>query len=232
MDNKAYNQVLSKWLKSVLKTSPKSLSYYVEAFTHRSYSNEHKLNYCYQRLEYLGDSILGYLTAEYLFHKYPNATEGELTIIRKKMVQSKGEILAAKKINLQNYILLGQGFKKNSDIDKIIEDCFESFLAAVYLDLGLEHVSKILNETLFWLEDNKILEEALDYKTLVQEALVKHNTKNALYHTIQQDKDTFVSTLQAGGIVYGKGIGHNKKSAETNAAKEAYQKLLIVTGEK
>jgi len=230
MDNKAYNQVLNKWLKSILKTSPKSLSLYVEALTHRSYSNEHNLNYSYQRLEYLGDSILGYLTAEYLYNKYPNASEGQLTIIRKKMVQSKGEILAAKKINLQNYILLGQGFKNIKENDKIIEDCFESLLAAIYLDLGMEYVSKILNETLFWLEDHNVLEDALDYKTLVQEALVKHNTKNALYHTVQKDKDTFVSTLSANGIVYGKGIGHNKKSAEINAAKEAYQKLIVNGG--
>lgn len=224
--NKAYNQVLNKWLKSVLGANPKQLSIYVEALTHRSFSNENNLPYSYQRLEFLGDSVLNYLTAEYLYNKYKNKSEGDLTVARKKMVQAKAEVYAAKRINLQNFILLGKGLNKSKDIDKIIEDCFESLLGAVYLDLGLEAVRKLLKKTIFLYEDKSLLEEAIDYKTLVQEAMVKHNTKNAMYQVKQVDKNTFEAKLVANGIVYGRGLGHNKKIAQTLAAKDAYKKLV------
>lgn len=224
--NKAYNQVLNKWLKSVLGINPKQLSIYVEALTHRSFSNENNLPYSYQRLEFLGDSVLNYLTAEYLYNKYKNKSEGDLTVARKKMVQAKAEVYAAKRINLQNFILLGKGLNKSKDIDKIIEDCFESLLGAVYLDLGLEAVRKLLKKTIFLYEDKSLLEEAIDYKTLVQEAMVKHNTKNAMYQVKQVDKNTFEAKLVANGIVYGRGLGHNKKIAQTLAAKDAYKKLV------
>jgi len=228
--DKAYNSVLKQWLKSTLDINPNDLSYYVIALTHRSYANEHNLNYSYQRLEYLGDSILGYLVAEYLFNKYKNEDEGYLTIVRKKMIQSKAEAYAAKSINLQNFILFGHGMKNHQDIDKILEDCFESLIGAIYLDQGIKEVKKLLYKTLFMFEGQDVLEEAIDYKTLVQEALVKHNTKNALYHTKQINKDSFESILQADGIVYGRGSGHNKKIAQTNAAKDAYSKLVIKKG--
>lgn len=224
--NKVYNQVLNKWLKSVLGINPKQLSIYVEALTHRSFSNENNLPYSYQRLEFLGDSVLNYLTAEYLYNKYKNKSEGDLTVARKKMVQAKAEVYAAKRINLQNFILLGKGLNKSKDIDKIIEDCFESLLGAVYLDLGLEAVRRLLKKTIFLYEDKALLEETIDYKTLVQEAMVKHNTKNAMYQVKQIDKNTFEAKLVANGIVYGKGLGHNKKIAQTLAAKDAYKKLV------
>ena len=224
--NKAFNQVLNKWLKSVLGVTPKQLSLYVEALTHRSFSNEHNLSYSYQRLEYLGDSVLNYLSAEYLYNKYKNYSEGQLTNARKQMVQAKAEVYAARRINLQNFILLGEGLKKSKDIDKILEDSFESLIGAIYLDLGLESVKKLLKKTLFLYEQQALLEDAKDYKTLVQEAMVKHNTKNAMYRVKQIDKDTFEAKLVANGIVYGHGVGHNKKAAQTQAAKDAYTKLV------
>lgn len=224
--NKAYNQVLNKWLKSILGTNPKHLSLYVEALTHRSFSNENKLNYSYQRLEYLGDSVLNYLVADYLYNKYKNKTEGELTVARKQMVQAKAEVYAAKRLNLQNFVLLGKGLTNSKNLDKILEDCFEALVGAIYLDLGLETVKKLLRKTLFLYENQALLEDALDYKTLVQEALVKHNTKNAMYHVKQIDKDTFVAKLVANGITYGQGKGHNKKTAQVLAAKDAYKKLI------
>lgn len=224
--NKAYNQVLNKWLRSVLGTNPKQLSLYVEALTHRSFSNENNLPYSYQRLEFLGDSVLNYLTADYLYNKYKKQSEGDLTIARKKMVQSQAEVYAAKRINLQNFILLGKGLNKSRDIDKILEDCFESLIGAIYLDLGLDAVKKLLKKTIFLYEDKALLADAIDYKTLVQEAMVKHNTKNAMYQVKQIDKDIFEAKLVANGIVYGRGCGHNKKAAQTLAAKDAYKKLV------
>ena len=80
--NKDYQKDLQTWLKNTLGINPKNISLYVEALTHRSYANEHNQNISYQRLEYLGDSVLGFLTADYLYRAYPNKHEGELTTYR------------------------------------------------------------------------------------------------------------------------------------------------------
>lgn len=224
--NKDYLKDLQAWLKETLGITPKSLSLYVEALTHRSYANEHNQNYSYQRLEYLGDSVLGFLTALYLYKKYPKKHEGELTVLRKRLVQSNTEIAIAKQLNLQNIILLGVGAAKSNGLDKILEDCFEALLGAIYLDQGINQVDKLLNKTLFKFENDAVLNTALDYKTLVQEALMKHNTKNAMYHTKQLGPNSFEAVLKVNGIVYGKGTGHNKKIAEKAAAAEAYAKLV------
>ncbi|MCQ2956569.1 MAG: ribonuclease III [Mycoplasmoidaceae bacterium] len=213
-------------MKEVLGLNPKNLSIYVEALTHRSYANEHNQNYSYQRLEYLGDSVLGFLTADYLYKKYPKKHEGELTVYRKRLVQSNTETAIAKQLGMQNYVLLGVGASKSTGIDKILEDCFESLLGAIYLDSGIEPIKKLLNRTLFKFDDEAILNAALDYKTLVQEALMKHNTKNAMYHTKQLGPNNFEAVLKVGNITYGKGKGQNKKQAEKAAAKEAYSKLV------
>ncbi len=224
--NKDYLANLQNWLKEVLAINPKNLSIYVEALTHRSYANEHRQNYSYQRLEYLGDSVLGFLTAAYLYRKYPNKHEGELTVYRKRLVQSNTETAIAKQIGLQDYVLLGVGAAKSAGMDKILEDCFEALLGAIYMDLGIEPIKKLLNWTLFKFDDETILNAALDYKTLVQEALMKHNTKNAMYHTKQLGPNNFEAILKVGNITYGRGKGQNKKLAEKAAAKEAYSKLV------
>lgn len=224
--NKDYLKDLQAWLKETLGISPKNLSVYVEALTHRSYANEHNQNYSYQRLEYLGDSVLGFLTADYLYKTYPKKHEGELTILRKRLVQSNTETAIAKQLKLQNYILLGVGAAKSTGLDKILEDCFEALLGAIYLDQGLEPIIKLLNKTLFKFNNDAILNSALDYKTLVQEALMKHNTKNAMYHTKQLGPNNFEAVLKVNGITYGKGTGKNKKMAEKQAACEAYSKLV------
>lgn len=224
--NKEYIKDIQNWLKDILGCNPKNISLYIEALTHRSYANEHGQNYSYQRLEYLGDSVLGFLTAEYLYKKYPKKHEGELTVLRKRLVCSNTETAIAKNIKLQNFILLGVGAAKSSGIDKILEDCFESLIGAIYLDLGLNPISRLLNKTLFKFDNEQIMNSALDYKTLVQEALMKHNTKNAMYHTKQLGPNSFEAVLKVNNIVYGRGVGKNKKQAEKMAAAEAYSKLV------
>ncbi|MBQ0045609.1 MAG: ribonuclease III [Mycoplasma sp.] len=224
--NKDYNKQLNEWLTKVLGTTPRKLSVYVEALTHRSYANEHNQNYSYQRLEYLGDSVLSFLTAEYLYNKFPDKHEGELTVLRKRLVCSNTESAIAKQLGLQNYILLGVGAAKSTGLDKILEDCFESLLGAIYLDLGINPIKKLLTNTLFKFDNEQIMNSALDYKTLVQEALMKHNTRNAMYHTKQLGANSFEAILKVDGIIYGTGTGQNKKIAEKAAAKEAYSKLV------
>ncbi|MCQ3915494.1 MAG: ribonuclease III [Mycoplasmoidaceae bacterium] len=201
------------------------MSLYVEALTHRSYANEHNQNISYQRLEYLGDSVLGFLTADYLYRAYPNKHEGELTVLRKRLVCSNTETAIAKQLGLNQFLLLGVGAAKSAT-DKILEDCFESLIGAIYLDVGIDPIKKLLKKTLFKFDNDEIMNNALDYKTLVQEALMKHNTRNAMYHTRQLGPNSFEAILKVGNITYGKGVGQNKKIAEKAAAKEAYSKLV------
>lgn len=224
--NKDYQNNLQNWIRNTLGINPKNIFLYIEALTHRSYANEHKQNYSYQRLEYLGDSILSFLTADHLFRMYPNKQEGELTVLRKKLVCSNTEVAIAKQLGLQKFLLLGIGASKSTGIDKILEDCFESLIGAIYLDVGVDPVKSLLKRTLFKFNNSEIMNNALDYKTLVQEALMKHNSKNAMYHTKILGPNSFEAILKIGKITYGKGVGHNKKIAEKAAAKEAYSKLI------
>lgn len=223
--NKDYQKDLQTWLKNTLGINPRNISLYVEALTHRSYANEHNQNISYQRLEYLGDSVLGFLTADYLYRAYPSKHEGELTVLRKRLVCSNTETAIAKQLGLQQFLLLGVGASKSAT-DKILEDCFESLIGAIYLDIGIDPIKKLLKRTLFKFDNDEIMNNALDYKTLVQEALMKHNTRNAMYHTRQLGPNSFEAILKVGNITYGKGIGQNKKIAEKAAAKEAYSKLV------
>lgn len=223
--NKDYQKDLQIWLRNTLGINPKNISLYVEALTHRSYANEHNQNISYQRLEYLGDSVLGFLTADYLYRAYPNKHEGELTVLRKRLVCSNTETAIAKQLGLNKFLLLGIGAAKSAT-DKILEDCFESLIGAIYLDIGIDPIRKLLKKTLFKFDNDEIMNNALDYKTLVQEALMKHNTRNAMYHTRQLGPNSFEAILKVGKITYGKGIGQNKKIAEKAAAKEAYSKLV------
>ena len=223
--NKDYQKDLQTWLKNTLGINPKNISLYVEALTHRSYANEHNQNISYQRLEYLGDSVLGFLTADYLYRAYPNKHEGELTVLRKRLVCSNTETAIAKQLGLNQFLLLGVGAAKSAT-DKILEDCFESLIGAIYLDVGIDPIKKLLKKTLFKFDNDEIMNNALDYKTLVQEALMKHNTRNAMYHTRQLGPNSFEAILKVGNITYGRGVGQNKKIAEKAAAKEAYSKLV------
>lgn len=230
MANKEYNKKLFDWLTKQLAITPKNFSYYLEALTHKSYSNENGLNYSYQRLEYLGDAVINMLVAQYLYFKYPHKDEGFLTISRQQIVQSKTEIAAAKKINLQNYLLLGHGFANSNDHDKILEDCFEALIGAIYLDLGIKFAKKVLLASLLSIKKEKINEWTFDYKTFIQDKLVKFNNKKIMYHTKQIDKNHFESILSFNKIIYGKGQGQNKKQAEKEAAKNAYNKLVTKEG--
>lgn len=231
MTNKEYNKKLSDWLTKHLAITPKNFSYYIEALTHRSYSNENGLNYSYQRLEYLGDAVINMLVAQHLYTKYPYKDEGFLTISRQQIVQSTTEVAAAKKINLQNYLHLGHSFANcNNNLNKILEDSFEALIGAIYLDLGLKSANKVLLATLLNIRKKEIDKWTFDYKTFVQDKLVKFNNKKIIYHTKQIDKNHFESTLSFDKIIYGKGIGKNKKQAEKNAAKSAYNKLVTNKG--
>lgn len=195
----------------------------LEAFTHSSYSNEcHTKNY--ERLEFLGDSVLQLITSEY-FYLNTDLKEGAMSKERACFVCEKALATYAKTIGLDKYILVGKGQQKNVN-DTIIADVFESVLGAIYLDCGFQVAKSYADRIIlpFIKEDTHFLR---DYKSLLQE-LVQTDRKSLTYELVREsgpahDKE-FIMEVVIDGIVYGKGVGKSKKEAEQQAAFDAYQK--------
>lgn len=219
-------------LKSSILEKIKTNHNYREAFTHRSFSNEHNLNYSYERLEFLGDSILGENISNYIWHLFPEMDEGQLTSLRSKAVRQETLAAAAIALNLQDYLFLGNGEKNTGgqQRESILSDIFESFIAAVYLDLGNEAVKKILSLTLFELIKTHQLETIIDYKTKLQELVQAEKRDPINYKTMEQVKKEnttyfVVNVYLDNKLLMGQGKGTNKKKAEQEAAKSALDKL-------
>ena len=198
------------------------------ALTHSSYANEHKREMpCNERLEFLGDSVLGIVTAEYLFSHYADA-EGELTRMRASLVCEESLAVFAKEIDLGSEILLGKGERNNGGNERpsILSDAFEAVIAAIYLDGGKPAAEKFIR---------RFIEKALtetdkqvrDYKTLLQEIIQQNPGEHIEYiltgETGPDHKKNFEVEVHLNSNVIGKGSGRSKKQAEQAAAKEALE---------
>lgn len=193
------------------------------ALTHSSYSNEHHVKN-YERLEFLGDAVLELITSEY-FYLETDYQEGKMSKIRASYVCEEALATYAKDIDLQHYILVGHGQEKDIN-DTILADVFESVLAVIYLECGLEVVKKfILDAIVPYIE--KRIQFKYDYKSLLQE-MVQTDKKSLEYVLISETgpahKRNFTVEVQIDGIIYGRGSAGSKKEAEQRAAKDAYQK--------
>ena len=191
-----------------------------EALRHSSYANEHRgANFfSNERLEFLGDSVLGFVTAEYLFAKHPTAPEGELTRIRALLVCEDSLHEVAQRLELGKYLKLGNG-----------EESCGGF-AAVYLDGGISAASALIHRVLLDTEREEVAEEKRrDYKTILQEFVQRTPNQTLSYRLFGEsgpdhDKTFYFEVLLNGGAV-GKGAGRSKKEAEQMAAKDALEKL-------
>lgn len=193
------------------------------ALTHSSYSNEHNTEN-YERLEFLGDAVLELVTSEYLFLNTSHK-EGDMSKIRASYVCEEALDAYAKDIELDKYILVGHGQEKDVN-GTIVADVFESVLAVIYLECGLEVVKKfILSAIVPYIEKN--IQFKYDYKSMLQE-MVQTDKKSLEYVVVNESgpahKREFTVEVQIDGMIYGRGIGGSKKEAEQRAAKDAYQK--------
>ena len=148
---------------------------YITALTHSSYRNEHHLDCDYEKLEFFGDAIIGFLISKYLFLKYKNENEGFLTQKKIQLIQAKTLVFIAKKIKLDNFLLLGKGMQKLSNIDKIIEDAFEALIAAIYLDQNMEICQKVVKKIFRLVDENTISPLTYDYKSFIQNKFINWN---------------------------------------------------------
>lgn len=198
------------------------------ALTHSSCSNESNGRLkSYERLEFLGDSVLGIITSDYIFRNCPEFPEGELSKLRASLVCEKTLCEFSKTLNLGEYIKFSKG-EKRSGGDKrasILADVFESITGAIYIDGGLENAKKFVLKFIKPEIKNPHLRSTRDYKTDLQEIVQKNPEDKIEYCLVNEsgpdhDKSFSVEVLLDNNVI-GRGIGKSKKEAEQQAAKEA-----------
>ena len=201
------------------------------ALTHTSYAYEKHIN-SNEKLEFLGDSILEFLSSRYLYENYPNLREGEMTKVRATVVCEKSLYKIASKHNFGKYLYLGKSEKINGGNKRpaILADSVEAVIAAMYLDGGLEIVDNFIIKNL-----KEEIEQASthvgdkDYKTVLQEKLQEGGDVKIEYEITKEsgpDHDkSFEAQVRFNGKVLAKGSGKSKKGAEMQAAKKALEKI-------
>ena len=203
------------------------------ALTHSSYANErwHNSLLSNERLEFLGDSVLGMLVAEYLYHNFPNRPEGELTRMRADMVCEQTLAAAANRIGIGSHLLLGHGEEQGGGRNRnsILADAMESVIAACFLDGGMEAALKVVQQFILVEVPVTKLHNA-DYKTKLQELVQQKKNQVLTYRLAGQsgpDHDKqFDVEVSLNGNVVGFGSGSSKKRAEQMAARSAIEKLF------
>lgn len=202
-----------------------------EAFTHSSYANEHPEDGVrdYEKLEFLGDAVLELAISDYLYRNFRNLNEGELTRMRSNIVDTEGFAEFAQKFGFPAEINLGHGEEKAGARSRktLLEDVFEAFNGALFLDQGMEAVEHFLSLTVYPLIDAGKFDASRDYKTDLQELLQKNGPVKIEYEVLKEEQlpSSFTVQLAVNGKVLSQGQGHNKKAAEQEAAKTALNKL-------
>lgn len=204
---------------------------YDVAFTHASYSIHHDLDYNYERLEFLGDSVLSLIVSEYIYKKYPQYEEGDLTKLRSNFVCQNALIYYSHKLGLQEYLKVSEvesNLTKN-EVLSITADLFESFLGAIFIDKGMEFAKEFVSNAIFkYIDQERVFFE--DYKSSMKEYgdanEIKITYEVLKEYGVPHDK-TFIMACLVDGKQMGVGRGKNKKEAEQSAAKGAMRKLRI-----
>jgi len=196
------------------------------AWVHRSAANERKLESDYERLEFLGDAVLGVLTAEWLYRGHPDLPEGELSRRKSALVSAGALARYAGRLGLGAHLVLGQGEEKSGGRDKpsLLADSLEAVIAAVYLDGGLRAARKVVER--FLRSANGELDLlAADAKSLLQERIQSGGAEAPVYRVAGESgpdhAKTFTVEVMIGGEVAARGSGRSKKAAELDAARKA-----------
>ena len=202
------------------------------ALTHSSYANErwHNSLLSNERLEFLGDSILGMAVAAYLYHNFPDRPEGELTRMRADMVCETSLALIANRLDLGRHLLLGHGEERFGGRSRvsILADAVESVIAACYLDGGIEAARGVISRFVLCNVPVSKLQN-VDYKTSLQELVQQKKNQTLRYQLVGEsgpDHDkVFTAQVLLNNQVVGEGTGSSKKRAEQDAARGALEKL-------
>lgn len=213
---------------------PHNLANYQLALTHPSYNADaNTVHHDYERLEYMGDSVLDFVSADMIFKAHPEMDEGRMSKMRSYLVKSATLARYAHSINLADYILAGHSLTSEqvNRSNKILEDVFEALVGAIYLDCGLEVVYRYIVS--FLSEDVAKLSDAdlTDPKTALQEQMQAEHRDSVHYELINEEGPahdrTFTVNVLFNDIVLAAGKGKSKKTAEEDAAKKALEKRSV-----
>ncbi len=201
------------------------------ALTHTSYAYEHSVE-SNEKLEYLGDSILEFVSSKYLYNTYKSLNEGEMTKVRATVVCEESLYKIAQKHNFSDFLYLGKSEQANNGkfSKAILADSVEAVIAAMYLDSDINQVEKFIIDNLK--EPIEMASKNVgtkDYKTVLQERLQVHGNVEIRYYIIKEDgpdhDKTFESKVECDGKELGRGTGKSKKASEMMAAKNALEKF-------
>lgn len=203
-----------------------------QAFTHTSFAHEKKgadFHEDNERLEFLGDAVLELAVSEFLFHRFPHMSEGDLTRTRARVVCEPSLAAFAKELNFGQYVRLGKGEEMTGGRTRpaLLADVFEAFVGALYLDQGLDRVKQFLHAVVFPRIDENWLSQVTDAKSQLQEIVQQERMGPLEYQIVDiqgpaHDRH-FVAEVLLGGKRLGRGSGRSKKEAEQRAAFEALQ---------
>lgn len=204
------------------------------AFVHRSFVNENReiLNEHNERLEFLGDSVLGVLIAEFLFKSLPEKPEGELSHLRSRLVEASSCISYIQKLDVESFLLLSRGERMNPGRgrDSILADLFEAIIGAIYIDGGIEAAKNFLFDN-FLNEIDLIVEEPLrNWKAELQDFAQKRHQQTPKYEVLRETgpdhSKTFEVSVYINNEIVGEGKGPSKKEAQQSAAANALSKVI------
>ena len=229
--NKFYNSI-----KKIVGFRPSNLGFYRIALIHKSASLITKKGSVInnERLEFLGDAVLGVIIAEYLFAKFPNENEGFLTKLRSKIVNGEHLSRLTEKINLNKLIVSNIKVKNSTFTKNLYEDVFEAFTGAIFLDKGYEKTKKFIIKKIIrkHIDINQLVATDTNYKSQLIEWAQRD--KKAINFDTNKDetkikayKTVFVSHIMIEDKIFGEGFGSSKREAEQNAAKVTLQNIGV-----
>ena len=218
-------QLNFKEIENIIGYKFKNRNLLLNALTHSSYSNEHRVE-SNERLEFLGDAVIEFIITERLFLEF-DRQEGDLSKIRSMIVSEKPLAEAVDKLNLEKYLLKGVGESKNTVSSKAVKcDMFEAIVGAIYLDGGIEFAkqffNKVFSERISEIKINGFVEDPKSrlQESLKQAKIVYQTTKTGVDHNPTYKTNVFINDVKMGS-----GVGSNKRSAEEAAASNAFNNL-------
>lgn len=221
-------------LEKSLKINFKDKDLLKTAFTHRSYLNEHtqeKLSHN-ERLEFLGDSVLGFVVSEHLFKEYPDHPEGDLTNFRSSLVNARSLAEVARNLNLGNYLLLSKGEEATGGRERqyLLANTFEALLGAIYLDQGIEPARRLIHSSVIPMLKDIISKKLYkDFKSGFQEIAQEKHGLTPTYKVLEEvgpdHNRTFKVGVYLGEKEIANGVGKSKQQAEQAAAEAALANL-------
>ena len=231
--NNTIEHINAKTIKSICGYTPKNIDIYINAFVHKSASKELERK-SYETLEFLGDSVLGMIIAQYLFNKYPDENEGFLTRIRTKIVNSKSLASLARQLKMETFIVMNEKAMNNNwnENSRMLEDVFESFIGALYLDRGFDLCKKFVIKIIEKYLNFEEVEKDTNYKDILMKFLQKNKLPNPEYKVNYESgpghSKLFTVEVVINNNKIAEGTDINKKQAEQNAAMRTLKALELL----